>query len=147
MNDLKMIIDGKEVESASRQRMNVIDPATEKTVGSVPKGNAEDVDRAVKAARQAFRKWSRMTPGERSTLLLKLADALDKDVQRLGEMETSQTGKPHKQSTAAATPAKRALDQRDTCKPPITWAEDIPRAMQRQGDYGLVIVPGPPDLW
>jgi len=104
MTDLKMIIDGKEVESSSRQRMNVINPATEKTAGSVPQGTAEDVDRAVKAARQAFRKWSRMTPGERSTLLLKLADALDKDVQRLGEMETSQTGKPLKLSLNSDLP-------------------------------------------
>src|SRR3989442_12446316 len=104
MTDLKMIIDGKEVESASRQRMDVINPATEKTAGRGRTGTAEDVDRAVKAARQAFRKWSRMTPGERSTLLLKLADALDKDVQRLGEMETSQTGKPLKLSLNSDLP-------------------------------------------
>ena len=62
MTDLKMIIDGKEVESASRQRADVINPATEKAIGSVPKGTAEDVDRAVKAARKAFGKWSRTTP-------------------------------------------------------------------------------------
>src|SRR3972149_2531322 len=98
MTDLKMIIDGKEVESVSRQRTDVINPATEKAIGSVPKGTAEDVDKAVKAARQAVRKGSRRTPGERSALLLKLADTLDKDVQRLGEMETSQTGKPLKLS-------------------------------------------------
>ena len=104
MTDLKMIIDGKEVESVSRQRADVINPATEKTAGSVPKGTAEDVDKAVKAARQAFRKWSRLTPGERSALLLKLADTLDKDVQRLGEMETSQTGKPLKLSLNSDLP-------------------------------------------
>jgi len=104
MTDLKMIIDGKEVESASRQRTDVIDPATEKKVGSVPKGTAEDVDRAVKAARQAFKKWSRTTPGERSALLMKLADVLDKDLQRLGEMETSQTGKPLKLSINSDLP-------------------------------------------
>jgi betaine-aldehyde dehydrogenase len=104
MTDLKMIIDGKEVESASRQRADVINPATEKSVGSVPKGGAEDVDRAVKAARKAFGKWSRTTPGERSLLLLKLADALDKDLQRLGEMETSQTGKPLKLSINSDLP-------------------------------------------
>jgi betaine-aldehyde dehydrogenase len=104
MTDLKMIIDGKEVESASRQRVDVINPATEKSVGSVPKGGAEDVDRAVKAARKAFGKWSRTTPGERSAFLLKLADALDKDLQRLGEMETSQTGKPLKLSINSDLP-------------------------------------------
>src|SRR2546425_825219 len=104
MTDLKMIIDGKEVESVSRQRADVINPATEKSVGSVPKGGAEDVDRAVKAARKAFAKWSRTTPGERSGLLLKLADLLDKDLQRLGEMETSQTGKPLKLSINSDLP-------------------------------------------
>ncbi len=104
MTELKMIIDGKEVESASRQRTDVINPATEKTIGSVPKGGAEDVDRAVKAARKAFGKWSRTTPGERSALLLKLADVLDKDLQRLGEMETSQTGKPLKLSINSDLP-------------------------------------------
>ena len=96
MADLKMIIDGNEVESVSGLRTEVINPANEKVVGSIPKGNAEDVDRAVKAARKAFRKWSRITPAERGTLLNKLADHLDKDLQRLAEMETSQTGKPHK---------------------------------------------------
>jgi len=104
MTDLKMIIDGKEVESASRQRTDVINPATEKSAGSVPKGTAEDVEKAVKAARQAYRKWSRLTPAERSGMLLKLADALDKDVQRLGEMETSQTGKPLKLSLNSDLP-------------------------------------------
>ena len=96
MADLKMIIDGKEVESSSGQRLPVINPANEKTVGSVPKGTAADVDRAVTSARQAFKKWSRLTPGERATYLNKMTDLLDRDLQRLAEMETSQTGKPHK---------------------------------------------------
>ena len=96
MADLKMIIGGKEAESSSGQRMQVIDPANEKVVGSVPKGTAEDVDRAVKAARAAFKKWSRLTPAERGTFLNKLADRLDQDLKRLAEMESAQTGKPHK---------------------------------------------------
>ncbi|HKN48021.1 MAG TPA: aldehyde dehydrogenase family protein, partial [Candidatus Polarisedimenticolia bacterium] len=96
MADLKMIIDGNEVESVSGLRTEVINPANEKVVGTIPKGNVEDVDRAVKAARKAFKKWSRITPAERGALLNKLADHLDKDLQRLAEMETAQTGKPHK---------------------------------------------------
>ena len=104
MADLKMIIDGKETESGSGKRMDVIDPATEKVVGSVPRGTAEDVDRAVKAARRAFRKWGRTTPGERSTLLNKLADRLDAALKPLAEMETSQTGKPLKLSLNSDLP-------------------------------------------
>jgi betaine-aldehyde dehydrogenase len=99
-----MIIDGKEVEASSRQRTEVINPATEKVVGTVPKGAAGDLDRAVAAARQAFGKWSRLTPGERSALLLKLADRLDQDLDRLAELETSHTGKPLKLSKNSDLP-------------------------------------------
>jgi betaine-aldehyde dehydrogenase len=104
MADLKMIIDGKETETASGQRTQVLNPANEKTVGSVPKGTSEDVDRAVKAARAAFAKWSRTTPGERGALLTKLADRLDQETRRLAEMETSQTGKPIKLSVNSDIP-------------------------------------------
>ena len=104
MSDLKMIIDGKEVESVSGQRTEVINPADEKKAGSVPKGTAEDVDKAVKAARKAYGTWSRLTPGERGTLLSKLADHLDTETERIAEMETSQTGKPHKLSKNSDIP-------------------------------------------
>jgi betaine-aldehyde dehydrogenase len=100
----KMVIDGKEVDASSQQRLDVINPATEKVIGSVPKGTAEDVDRAVKAARKAFKKWSRLTPGERSVLLGKLADRLDSGIQVLAELETSQTGKPLKLSLNSDLP-------------------------------------------
>ena len=104
MSDLKMIIDGKEVESVSKQRMEVINPADEKKVGSVPKGTAQDVDLAVKAARRAYKSWSRLTPGERGALLSRLADHLDTETERIAEMETSQTGKPHKLSKNSDIP-------------------------------------------
>jgi hypothetical protein len=103
-----MIIDGEEVDSSSKQRMEVLYPATEKVVGSVPKGNAEEVDRVVKAARKAYRPWARMMPAERSTLLLKLADRLDSDLKRLAALETSQTGKPRKLSMFPAVAAPMA---------------------------------------
>ena len=105
MADYKMIIDGKEVDSSAKQRMEVLNPATEKVVGSVPKGNAEEVDRAVKAARKAYRPWARLTPAERSTLLLKLADRLDSDLKRLAALETSQNSKPRKLSMTAPMPS------------------------------------------
>ena len=69
-----MIVGANEVESVSGLRTQVIDPATEATVGSVPRAGGEDVDRAVRAAREAFTTWSRLTPGERSVLLMKFAD-------------------------------------------------------------------------
>ena len=94
--DYGMIIGGEEVSSGTGERIDVIDPATEQAVGSVPKGSAADVDRAVEAARGSFRGWSRLTPGDRSAILMKFADRLEEEAQRLAELETSQTGKPIK---------------------------------------------------
>ena len=96
MSNLKMIIGGSEVEAATGERMPVINPATEKEIGSVPRGSARDLDRAVAAARKAFKGWSRQTPAERSARLMKLADLLDARLDALAELETRQTGKPIK---------------------------------------------------
>ncbi len=103
-SDYGMIIGGEEVPSGTGERIDVIDPATEETVGSVPKGSAADVDRAVEAARKSFRGWSRLTPGERSAILMKFADRLEEEAQRLAELETSQTGKPIKLSSNSDIP-------------------------------------------
>lgn len=102
--ELKMIVGRDEVESASGRRTQVIDPATETTVGSVPRADVEDVDRAVRAAREAFTAWSRLTPGERSVLLMKFADRLDERALEMAELETAQTGKPIKLSANSDIP-------------------------------------------
>ena len=99
-----MIIDGEEVEAASGERTDVIDPATEEVVGSVPRAGTEDVERAVAAARKAFTAWAGLSPGERGTLLTRLADRLDERTRRLAELETAQTGKPIKLSANSDVP-------------------------------------------
>jgi len=99
-----MIMGGEEVPSGTGARMDVIDPATEEVLTSVPKGNAADVDRAAEAARKAFKSWSRLSPGDRSGMLMKLADRLDEETERLAELETSQTGKPIKLSANSDIP-------------------------------------------
>ena len=62
-----MLIDGQWVEAASGKTFQVRDPATGKIIANVAEGAAEDIDRAVRAARKAFESgpWSRMTPSER----------------------------------------------------------------------------------
>lgn len=102
--DYEMIVDGEELGSSSGERVEVIDPATEEVVGSVPKGTPADVDRAVRAARAAFKGWSRLAPGERSALLMKFADKLDEETGRLALLETAQTGKPIKLSSNSDVP-------------------------------------------
>jgi betaine-aldehyde dehydrogenase len=94
--ELRMVIGGQECEAASGERAAVIDPATERVVGSVPKAGLEDVDRAVSAARAAYKGWSRLSPGERGALLGTFADHLEQASERLVDLEVAHTGKPVK---------------------------------------------------
>jgi len=68
-NYLKFYIDGKWVDPASPKTMDVENPATEAVSGQISLGSAEDVDRAVKAARKAFPSWSQSSREERLELL------------------------------------------------------------------------------
>src|SRR5207245_6197884 len=74
--------------------MEVLNPATGETIAEVPNSSAEDVDRAVQAAKKALPEWLETTPGERAELLLKLAAALDEHADELAELESQNVGKP-----------------------------------------------------
>jgi len=91
----RMLIDGQWVDAVSGARFDVINPADESIFASVPAAGAEDIDRAVRAARRAFDTgpWSRLRPAERQNLLLKLADLVERDAQTLAEIETLDNGK------------------------------------------------------
>lgn len=102
--EYRMIVGGEETEAVSGDRQGVIDPATGDMVGSVPLGARIDVDRAVEAAREAYRGWSRLTPAARGAYLAAWADRLDEETGRLAALETSQTGKPIKLSANSDVP-------------------------------------------
>jgi betaine-aldehyde dehydrogenase len=87
-------IDGESVAAASGSTMDVVNPADGQVMAQAPDSGAEDVDRAVKAARAAFAGWSQTTPGERSLALLKFADALEAHGDELAELEARNAGKP-----------------------------------------------------
>src|SRR5216117_3887031 len=74
--------------------MEVLNPATGETIAEVPRSSADDVDRAVQAAKKALPEWLETTPGERAEMLLKLADALDQHAEELAELESQNVGKP-----------------------------------------------------
>src|SRR5204862_7538455 len=74
--------------------MEVLNPATGQTIAEVPRSTAEDVDRAVQAAKKALPEWLETTPGERSEMLLKLAAALEEHAEELAELESQNVGKP-----------------------------------------------------
>jgi len=89
-----MLIGGEWVASSSDEWIDVIDPATGRTVGRVPAGTEADVDRAVRAAREAFAdgRWRSLWLPERAAILNKLADLIDQHTPEIAELETAQTG-------------------------------------------------------
>jgi 1-pyrroline dehydrogenase len=87
-------IGGEWVDAAGGETMEVLNPATGETIAEVPAAGAEDVDRAVQAARKALPEWLDTTPGERAEMLLKLAQAIDEHADELAELESQNVGKP-----------------------------------------------------
>jgi 1-pyrroline dehydrogenase len=87
------LIGGEWVDS-SGETMEVVNPATGEIIAEVPAATAEDVDRAVQAAKKALVEWRETTPGERGEMLLKLADAIDEHADELAELESRNVGKP-----------------------------------------------------
>lgn len=94
----KMYINGKWIESSSGETFEVKNPANSELLAKIPKGTAEDAKVAIDAARDAFDKgpWPRLTPAERAAFLWKLADLLEKDVDRFAKLESQNVGKTFK---------------------------------------------------
>ncbi len=91
----EMFIGGVWTPSSGGDAQEVVNPATGKVIAHVPKGTAEDVDRAVAAARKAFADgWSDSTPRMRSEAMLKLADAIEEHGDELARIESENVGKP-----------------------------------------------------
>jgi betaine-aldehyde dehydrogenase len=93
-----MFIGGKFSEAASGQTDEILNPATEEAVGTVPRGGQEDVDRAVEAAREAFEdgRWSELGPGERAAVLWKMGELVDERAEELVRLEIAHSGKTMK---------------------------------------------------
>jgi phenylacetaldehyde dehydrogenase len=92
----KLFIDGKWIPAASGKSFPVEDPATQEIITHVPAGEKADIDRAVAAARRAFESgpWSRLSPGDRSKLVWRLGDLLEKNREEFAELEALDNGKP-----------------------------------------------------
>ena len=94
--DHRMLIDGRFVSAAAGKTFPVYNPATGDVITHVPEAEAEDVDRAVRAARRAFDEgpWPRMSPSERGRMLWKLADLIEHHLEEFAELESLDNGKP-----------------------------------------------------
>jgi len=91
---LQFYIDGRWVDPASPGTIDVINPATEELAGRVSAGSAPDVDRAVAAARKAFRTWSKTSREERLAALKRIVEVFEARVGPLAEAITEEMGAP-----------------------------------------------------
>lgn len=91
-----LLIDGKWVEPASGRTFPTVNPATGETLAEIGAGEAEDINRAVAAARRAFESgpWRRVTPAERQKMIWRLADLIEQNLEEFAQLETLDNGKP-----------------------------------------------------
>src|SRR3954451_6684783 len=87
-------VGGEWVEAAAGEAMPVPNPTTGETIAEVPAATAEDVDRAVQAAKRALPEWLQTTPGAGGGKLLKPCAAVEQQADELAEIESRNVGKP-----------------------------------------------------
>ena len=83
----------------------ILNPATGEVLCVVPEASQEQVNRAVSAASRAFETWSQTTPGERSGMLLKLADVIEANAEQFARLESLNCGKPYARALGDEIPA------------------------------------------
>ncbi|HKR53851.1 MAG TPA: aldehyde dehydrogenase [Chthoniobacterales bacterium] len=91
---IQNFIDGQFVEPVGGKYLDNIEPATGKPYSIVADSDARDVDLAAAAAEKAFPEWSRMPAAERSKILLRIADLIERNLEKLAHAESVDTGKP-----------------------------------------------------
>jgi acyl-CoA reductase-like NAD-dependent aldehyde dehydrogenase len=108
LHHARMLIDGARVESASGNRLSVENPGRRQVIADIPRGDASDVDHAVRAAMQAFPAWSKVPPRDRGRQLLRIAEALDNRGEELARTIALETGNAIR--TQARSEARLAAD-------------------------------------
>ena len=103
IQNFKMYINGLWVNSESGKTIETLNPENNEVWATVPEANEKDVDKAVKAAQNAFEKsWSNLHPRERAKYLRSLADQLRQNAEHLGTIETIDTGKIFRETKTQA---------------------------------------------
>ncbi|MFI6580076.1 aldehyde dehydrogenase family protein [Embleya sp. NPDC050493] len=93
-----LFIDGKFTDAADGGRLKTVNPATEEVLAEVAVGGEADVDRAVKAARKAFKSWSALPGAERAKYLFRIARLIQEHGRELAVLESIDNGKPIRES-------------------------------------------------
>ena len=102
----QLFINGQWTEATSGKTFETPNPATGATLASVAEGDAEDINRAVQAARKAFDDgpWGRITPSERGRIIWRIGDLILEHAEELAQLESLDNGKPYAVALGADVP-------------------------------------------
>ena len=101
----QLLIDGEFGDAGGGATNPSVDPATNETIVDVSSATPEDIDRAVRSARRAFREWRVLDPAERADLLLKVAERIEQEHEFLAKVESQDVGRPIRETTLIDLPA------------------------------------------
>ncbi|MFI5049544.1 MAG: aldehyde dehydrogenase family protein [Gaiellales bacterium] len=101
----KLLIGGEWREAEGGQTVATVDPATNRTIVEVAAAQPADIDRAVRAARDAFPAWRDLAPEKRARILLRVAELIEAEHERLAKIESHDVGKPIREAALVDLPA------------------------------------------
>jgi len=109
MDTYPMLIDGSWGDSETGKYIEVVNPATEQPFARVPRANAKEAERALKAAQKAFPAWSNLSPFARAEYLRRAGDLLEDRKAKIGRLMTREQGKPLKEAVGEVEKAVEML--------------------------------------
>jgi succinate-semialdehyde dehydrogenase / glutarate-semialdehyde dehydrogenase len=134
----EMLIGGEWRAAAAKQEIDVVNPATEETIASVPAGSADDVAVAVATAKRAFAEWSRTDVEQRATILAKAAELIHEHAKELAGTLTGEQGKPVAEAIGEVNHLAHGVRFYAEAATKVRGAyQELPSAMGRS--YGMVI--------
>ncbi|PJG47471.1 hypothetical protein CAF53_03850 [Sphingobium sp. LB126] len=138
------LIDGKVLPSASADQLETYDPSNGARLAAIPRGAAEDADRAVRAARASFdrRDWSKAPPGERKAVLLRWAELIAQNAVRLDALDALEMGKPVSlqvyNAMVAAGLVRFNAEAIDKVSGDVLSSDSLSTVIQTRGPRGVV---------
>jgi len=134
----EMLIGGEWRQAAAHEEIEVVNPATEEVVASVPAGSAEDVELAVATAQRALAEWSKTDVETRAGVLAKAADLIHENSKQLATVLTSEQGKPIAEAAGEVTHLAHGVRFYAEAATKVRGAyQDLPSAFGPA--YGMVI--------
>lgn len=134
--ELRLFVDGEWVDPLDGDRLTVYDPSTAEPVATAATAGPKDVDRAVAAARTAFEgPWSRVRPADRTRLLLRLADLVERHAEEFAVLESLDVGKPLAAARAGDVPGAIAVLRYFAGWADKLEGDALPLSLQTPGEF------------